>query len=55
MGAGPADVETVIVGGEIVKADGALVGPYAQTARELVYESRARLHDRRTAASAASA
>ena len=29
MGAGAADVETVIVGGEIVKSGGALVGPFA--------------------------
>lgn len=43
MGAGPADVETVIVGGEIVKAGGVLVGPYAEQARQLMHESRQRL------------
>jgi cytosine/adenosine deaminase-related metal-dependent hydrolase len=46
MGAGAADVETVIVGGEVVKARGALVGPYAARARELMHESRARLRGR---------
>jgi cytosine/adenosine deaminase-related metal-dependent hydrolase len=43
MGAGPADVETVVVAGEILKADGALVGPHVARARELMRESRARL------------
>ena len=46
MGAGAADVETVIVGGELVKAGGALVGPYADRARELMHESRVRLRGR---------
>jgi cytosine/adenosine deaminase-related metal-dependent hydrolase len=46
MGAGAADVETVIVGGQIVKAGGALVAPLAERARELMHESRARLRDR---------
>jgi cytosine/adenosine deaminase-related metal-dependent hydrolase len=46
MGAGPADVETVIVGGEIVKADGRLVGPHAELARQLMHESRDRLRGR---------
>jgi cytosine/adenosine deaminase-related metal-dependent hydrolase len=46
MGAGPADVETVLVGGEIVKADGMLEGPLAEHARELMHESRAKLRDR---------
>jgi cytosine/adenosine deaminase-related metal-dependent hydrolase len=43
MGAGAADVETVVVGGQIVKAGGALVAPLAERARELMHESRARL------------
>lgn len=46
MGAGPADVETVIVSGEIVKDGGGLVGPFADKARELMHESRARLRTR---------
>jgi cytosine/adenosine deaminase-related metal-dependent hydrolase len=46
MGAGAADVETVIVGGQIVKAGGALVAPLAERARDLMHESRARLRDR---------
>jgi cytosine/adenosine deaminase-related metal-dependent hydrolase len=46
MGAGAADVETVVVGGEIVKADGTLVGPLAERARELMHESRANLRAR---------
>jgi len=43
LGAGPSDVETVIAGGEVVKADGALVGAHIGRARELMHESRARL------------
>jgi hypothetical protein len=46
MGAGAADVETVVVGGEILKAGGILVGPVAEHARELMHESRANLLDR---------
>jgi cytosine/adenosine deaminase-related metal-dependent hydrolase len=46
MGAGAADVETVLVGGQIVKAGGTLVGPVAERARELMHESRANLRDR---------
>ena len=46
MGAGAADVETVVVGGEIVKADGMLVGPLAERARELMHESRVSLRAR---------
>jgi 5-methylthioadenosine/S-adenosylhomocysteine deaminase len=46
MGAGPADVETVLVGGEIMKADGRLEGPLSEHARELMHESRANLRDR---------
>ena len=46
MGAGAADVETVIVGGEVVKSGGTLVGPYAESARELLHRSRARIRAR---------
>jgi cytosine/adenosine deaminase-related metal-dependent hydrolase len=46
MGAGPADVEMVAVGGEIVKDGGRLVGPLAGRARALMHESRANLRDR---------
>jgi cytosine/adenosine deaminase-related metal-dependent hydrolase len=46
MGAGAADVETVIVSGEIVKEGGVLVGPFAEKARELTHESRTRLRTR---------
>lgn len=46
MGAGAADVETVLVGGEVVKAGGALAGSLAERARELMYESRSNLRDR---------
>jgi cytosine/adenosine deaminase-related metal-dependent hydrolase len=46
MGAGPADVETVIVAGEVVKAAGVLVGPFAERARDLMHESRASLRAR---------
>jgi cytosine/adenosine deaminase-related metal-dependent hydrolase len=46
MGAGPADVETVVVGGQIVKDGGALTGPLAESARELMHESRANLRAR---------
>jgi cytosine/adenosine deaminase-related metal-dependent hydrolase len=43
LGAGPADVETVIVGGDIVKQGGRLVGPRVDAARKLMYEARERL------------
>jgi cytosine/adenosine deaminase-related metal-dependent hydrolase len=43
LGAGPADVETVIVGGDVVKSAGNLVGAYADAARGLVEESRVRI------------
>jgi cytosine/adenosine deaminase-related metal-dependent hydrolase len=46
MGAGAADVETVVVGGEIVKAAGTLAGPLAERARDLMHQSRANLNDR---------
>lgn len=48
LDAGPADVETVIVGGDIVKRDGRLVGPHVDAARTLMLETRQRLrHGRR--------
>jgi hypothetical protein len=43
LGAGPADVETVIVGGDIVKQGGRLVGPRVDAARKLMYDARERL------------
>ncbi|MGW0832087.1 amidohydrolase family protein [Streptomyces prunicolor] len=46
FGAGPADVETVIVGGEVVKSGGRLVGSYADTAHELLQVSRKRIQAR---------
>jgi 5-methylthioadenosine/S-adenosylhomocysteine deaminase len=46
LGAGPADVETVIVGGDIVKRDGQLTGDHVATARALMRESRERLRPR---------
>lgn len=44
LGAGPADVETVIVGGDIVKRDGKLTGGHVDKARELMHLSQKRLH-----------
>ena len=43
LGAGPADVETVLVGGEFVKRDGTLVGAHAAKARDLMHETQDRL------------
>jgi len=43
MNAGPSDVDTVIVEGEVVKTRGALVGPHAARARELIAASHHRL------------
>ena len=43
LGAGPADVETVLVGGEFVKRDGTLVGTHAAGARDLMHEAQDRL------------
>jgi 5-methylthioadenosine/S-adenosylhomocysteine deaminase len=45
LGAGPADVETVIVGGDVVKRDGKLVGPDVGRALELMHQTRDRLHN----------
>ena len=41
LGAGPADVETVIVGGDVVKRDGRLAGDQVGHARELMHATRA--------------
>jgi 5-methylthioadenosine/S-adenosylhomocysteine deaminase len=43
LGAGPADVETVIVGGDVVKRDGQLVGARVDWARKTMWETRDRL------------
>lgn len=50
LGAGPADVETVIVGGDIIKRDYKLVGEHVSKAHKLMVASRGRLHQRETAA-----
>jgi 5-methylthioadenosine/S-adenosylhomocysteine deaminase len=46
LGAGVADVETVLVGGGILKEGSRLVGPVAGAARELLAASRTRLRGR---------
>jgi 5-methylthioadenosine/S-adenosylhomocysteine deaminase len=43
LGAGPADVETVIVGGDIVKRDGKLADDHVGHALELMHAARERL------------
>src|SRR3984957_15229401 len=43
LGAGPADVETVIVGGDIVKRDGRLTGDHVAHARKLMHATRRHL------------
>jgi 5-methylthioadenosine/S-adenosylhomocysteine deaminase len=43
LGAGPADVETVIVGGDVVKRNGRLVGAHVDWARKVMHETRDRL------------
>jgi 5-methylthioadenosine/S-adenosylhomocysteine deaminase len=40
LGAGPADVETVIVGGDVVKRNGALAGDHVEQARKLMHATR---------------
>jgi len=40
LGAGPADVETVIVGGDVVKRDGVLAGDHVEQARKLMHATR---------------
>jgi cytosine/adenosine deaminase-related metal-dependent hydrolase len=46
LGAGPADVETVIVAGDVVKRDGKLTGSHVEKARELMHQTRDRLRAR---------
>jgi 5-methylthioadenosine/S-adenosylhomocysteine deaminase len=46
LGAGPADVETVIVGGDIAKRNGQLTGEHVARARALMEASRERLRPR---------
>ena len=46
LGAGPADVETVIVGGDVVKRDGKLAGTHVEKAHELMRQTRHRLRPR---------
>jgi 5-methylthioadenosine/S-adenosylhomocysteine deaminase len=53
LGAGPADVETVIVGGDVVKRDGKLVGTHVEKALQLMRASRERLRSTLPAAAAA--
>jgi hypothetical protein len=43
LGAGPADVETVVVGGDVVKRDGRLAGANVEAARELMRATREHL------------
>jgi hypothetical protein len=43
LGAGPADVETVIVGGDVVKRDGKLAGDHVDQALERMHAARAHL------------
>jgi fructose-specific component phosphotransferase system IIB-like protein len=43
LGAGPADVETVIVGGDVVKRDGQLTGDNVGHALELMHAAREHL------------
>jgi cytosine/adenosine deaminase-related metal-dependent hydrolase len=55
LGAGPADVETVVVGGEVLKRDGRLVGDHISNARGLMLASRERLRAREAKAASAAA
>ena len=55
LGAGPADVETVIVGGDVIKRGGQLMGDHVSKARGLMLASRERLRARETAAESAAA
>jgi 5-methylthioadenosine/S-adenosylhomocysteine deaminase len=50
LGAGAADVETVVFGGEVVKRDGKLMGAHVNKAHALMRASRARLRERTAAA-----
>jgi 5-methylthioadenosine/S-adenosylhomocysteine deaminase len=46
LGAGPADVETVIVGGDVVKHKGQLVGSHVSKTLDLMHQTRDRLRSR---------
>jgi 5-methylthioadenosine/S-adenosylhomocysteine deaminase len=48
LGAGPADVETVIVGGDVVKRHGQLVGAHIERAHQLMHETQDRLRGNHT-------
>jgi hypothetical protein len=48
LGAGPADVETGIVGGDVVKRDGQLVGAHVKRAHQLMHETQRRLRSQGT-------
>ncbi|MGO9905185.1 MAG: amidohydrolase family protein [Solirubrobacteraceae bacterium] len=48
LGAGPADIETVIVGGDVVKRDGQLVGAHVKRAHQLMHETQDRLRRKDT-------
>jgi 5-methylthioadenosine/S-adenosylhomocysteine deaminase len=47
LGAGPADVETVIVGGDVVKRNGKLPGDHVGHALKLMHATRAHLEGNR--------
>ncbi|MFI5611698.1 amidohydrolase family protein [Amycolatopsis sp. NPDC051903] len=47
LGAGPRDVDTVVVDGTVLKRDGVLSGPHVERARQLVLASRERIRARR--------
>jgi 5-methylthioadenosine/S-adenosylhomocysteine deaminase len=49
LGAGPTDVETVIVGGDVVKRHGQLVGEHVKKAHELMLASRELIRKREVA------
>jgi 5-methylthioadenosine/S-adenosylhomocysteine deaminase len=55
LGAGPADVETVIVGGDVIKRGSQLVGDHVSKARRLMLASRERLRAREAAAESTAA
>lgn len=48
LGAGPADVEAVIVGGDVVKRSGQLVGAHVKRAHQLMHETQHRLRNKDT-------
>jgi 5-methylthioadenosine/S-adenosylhomocysteine deaminase len=48
LGAGPADVETVIVAGDVVKRDRQLVGAHVKRAHHLMHQTQDRLRSKDT-------